>query len=290
MEQRLQTESASPRISANLSEMERRILELLARGHTVKSIASETGWTVVSINERLRNARRKTGAASSRELARLFVESSDPEKIDLAPPAALPSDIATSSSSEKASRYAKGLAMLALFLLTITGVGGVLVQGNAVESAESTMSLHDPLIDDMLATLDRRPELPNSPEHAGQLLEREGAVALVRKLHGIARAKGGEDARHAARAFGAILTDLAHRGGATGQARVTCSASVCELAMKTSAPLPSAGIVPGDARADDAELRRALAGAGFSEVITLRGRVGGGNSGYAGYWMKKAAS
>lgn len=54
----------------NVKEVE--VLRLLAAGHTVKSIAASLGRSEASINERLRDARRKTGVGSSRELARLI--------------------------------------------------------------------------------------------------------------------------------------------------------------------------------------------------------------------------
>lgn len=53
-----------------LSVRELEVLRLLAEGHTIKSIAAQLGRTEASINERLRDARRKTGVGSSRELAR----------------------------------------------------------------------------------------------------------------------------------------------------------------------------------------------------------------------------
>ena len=46
-------------------------MKLLAHGHTAKTIATLEGLSVNVVNERLRSARRKTGAVSSRELARL---------------------------------------------------------------------------------------------------------------------------------------------------------------------------------------------------------------------------
>ncbi|MFM5953120.1 MAG: helix-turn-helix transcriptional regulator [Novosphingobium sp.] len=55
-----------------LSDKELEVLRLLAAGHTVKSIAVSLGRSEASINERLRDARRKTGVGSSRELARLL--------------------------------------------------------------------------------------------------------------------------------------------------------------------------------------------------------------------------
>lgn len=57
---------------AALTDKELEILRLLTAGHTVKSIAVRLGRSEASINERLRDARRKTGVGSSRELARLL--------------------------------------------------------------------------------------------------------------------------------------------------------------------------------------------------------------------------
>ena len=58
-----------------LNVHERRVLLLLARGHTAKSVANLSGMSVNAVNEHLRSARRKTGAASSRELARTLSDS-----------------------------------------------------------------------------------------------------------------------------------------------------------------------------------------------------------------------
>lgn len=68
-----------------LTDKELEILHLLAAGHTVKSIAVRLGRSEASINERLRDARRKTGVGSSRELARLLdAQKIWDTKIDLA--------------------------------------------------------------------------------------------------------------------------------------------------------------------------------------------------------------
>ena len=69
-----------------LTARELEILRLLTAGHTVKSIAVRLGRSEASINERLRDARRKTGVGSSRELARLIDEQKIWDKNpDLAP-------------------------------------------------------------------------------------------------------------------------------------------------------------------------------------------------------------
>jgi DNA-binding CsgD family transcriptional regulator len=62
-------------VNAGLSRLtkgEREVLRLLARGHDVKSAASELGVSAGAVNERLREARRKLGVSSSREAARIL--------------------------------------------------------------------------------------------------------------------------------------------------------------------------------------------------------------------------
>lgn len=72
---------------AKLNAKELEILRLLAEGHTVKSIAAGLDRSEASINERLREARRKTGVGSSRELARLLdAQKIWDKKIDLSSP------------------------------------------------------------------------------------------------------------------------------------------------------------------------------------------------------------
>ncbi|MDT8757397.1 DUF4019 domain-containing protein [Sphingomonas psychrotolerans] len=57
-----------------LTEREKETLRLLVRGYDAKSIAQRLGLSVHTVNERLRDARRKLGVASSREAARLLAE------------------------------------------------------------------------------------------------------------------------------------------------------------------------------------------------------------------------
>ena len=64
------TDHGCPAI-AELTDKELEVLRLLTAGHTIKSIATALDRSEASINERLRDARRKTGIGSSRELARL---------------------------------------------------------------------------------------------------------------------------------------------------------------------------------------------------------------------------
>ncbi|WP_312489954.1 LuxR C-terminal-related transcriptional regulator [Sphingomonas sp.] len=62
----------------NLTDKEAAVLHLLARGHDVKSAAAELGLSIHTVHERLREARRKTGASSSRGAARLLTEGTAP--------------------------------------------------------------------------------------------------------------------------------------------------------------------------------------------------------------------
>ena len=55
---------------AALTDKEKETLRLLLRGHDAKSSARELGLSVHTVNERLRDARRKLGVTSSREAAR----------------------------------------------------------------------------------------------------------------------------------------------------------------------------------------------------------------------------
>lgn len=61
-----------------LSEREKETLRFLLVGHDAKSIALKQGLSVHTINERLRDARRKLGVSSSREAARLLAEAEHP--------------------------------------------------------------------------------------------------------------------------------------------------------------------------------------------------------------------
>jgi DNA-binding CsgD family transcriptional regulator len=64
-----------------LTEKEKQTLRLMLRGHDAKSLARHLGLSVHTVNERLRDARRKLEVSSSREAARLVLqeESRTPE-------------------------------------------------------------------------------------------------------------------------------------------------------------------------------------------------------------------
>jgi DNA-binding CsgD family transcriptional regulator len=60
-----------------LTEKEKQTLRMIVRGHDAKSIARSLNLSVHTINERLREARRKVAVSSSREAARLLFEAED---------------------------------------------------------------------------------------------------------------------------------------------------------------------------------------------------------------------
>ncbi|MFD1951453.1 DUF4019 domain-containing protein [Sphingomonas arantia] len=66
-----------------LTEKEKQTLRLIVRGHDAKSTARSLGLSVHTINERLRDARRKLAVSSSREAARILLQA---DGIDAAGP------------------------------------------------------------------------------------------------------------------------------------------------------------------------------------------------------------
>jgi len=69
----------------SLTSREKETLRMLLAGHEAKSIASELGLSVHTVNDRLRNARQKLGVTSSREAARILGEAEAQEPKNLAP-------------------------------------------------------------------------------------------------------------------------------------------------------------------------------------------------------------
>ena len=66
-----------------LTEKEKQTLRLIVRGHDAKSIARHLGLSIHTVNERLRDARRKLEVSSSRGAARLLLdtEGDDPQNL-----------------------------------------------------------------------------------------------------------------------------------------------------------------------------------------------------------------
>jgi DNA-binding CsgD family transcriptional regulator len=109
-----------------LTEKELEILRLLTAGHTVKSIAVRLGRSEASINERLRDARRKTGVGSSRELARhLAAQKFWDKNIDLQSHSSTPDDEVPPANPGRLR--SKGTIIM-LIALSVAAVGIIVTQ------------------------------------------------------------------------------------------------------------------------------------------------------------------
>ncbi|WP_380784299.1 helix-turn-helix transcriptional regulator [Sphingomonas sp. R86520] len=113
--------------SPPLSAVELQVLTLLARGHTTKSIAATLDLSVYAVNERLREARRKTGAASSRELARRLATQENWDKQigvpDENPHSAEPESPSAAIAARRRSRsFVIMLAIVSVFGLAVVAL------------------------------------------------------------------------------------------------------------------------------------------------------------------------
>lgn len=133
--------SVRSRTFSDLTDREQEILHLLAAGHTVKSIAASLGRTEASIAERLRDARRKTGIGSSRELARLLASEQNGDqkngdrKTDL-PSASAATDHPDAPASAGRS-WMKGRTIMLVALPLVAGL--TLVGADALHRAAPPM-------------------------------------------------------------------------------------------------------------------------------------------------------
>lgn len=126
---------------SRLNEAERRVLRLLAEGHIAKSIAAELGTSPAAVNERLREARRKTGVGSSRELARLL-KAQENRHEQMGVGRAASSDAALAQTEAEPWRPQTGVfAMVALFLIAAAGAAALMSQ-----TPQASTNEIDPLI------------------------------------------------------------------------------------------------------------------------------------------------
>jgi DNA-binding CsgD family transcriptional regulator len=123
-----------------LTDKELEVLRLLAVGHTVKSIATRLDRTEASINERLRDARRKTGVGSSRELARLL----DTRKIwdrniDLPPESSAANNPGQPQSAGRP--WSKGMLVM-LLTLPAAVIGLLVTTTNPMQQTAPMQTVH----------------------------------------------------------------------------------------------------------------------------------------------------
>ena len=194
-----------------LNDAERQVLLLLAEGHTAKSVANELSSTPAAVNERLREARRKTGVGSSRELARLL-KSQEIRDEELGVGSATSSSAATVPTDAGSRRSKTGVvAMLFISLVAVAGAAALLGQQAPVNDV-------DPLLGSPLET---------APDPAA-------LHSQIRTETRDADWSGRTEAAIRARALQIPLI------GKNGNAlRVTCATKLCEIAGSIRVPAMS---------------------------------------------------
>lgn len=144
----------------DLTDREKEVLRLLLAGHTAKSAAAELDLSVHTVNDYLREARKKLGVTSSREAARILAESEAaapspaprtapdkdaPDQIGIPPPADRVDNRTAMEGWSPSNRVALwiigGIAMTALVLALalLAGTSGA-PNGATEQGAEKAMS------------------------------------------------------------------------------------------------------------------------------------------------------
>ena len=195
---------SSKRINiTRLNEAERRVLRLLAEGHTAKSIAAELDTTPAAVNERLREARRKTGAGSSRELARLLRSQENRHEQMGVGRGGSPAAVLASPDAKPWRPHTGVFAMIAFGLLAAAGAAALVFQQPA------TTNEVDPLVAGPIERFNQPAD-----QHAKVRAEKRDA----------------EWADKTEAAIRARLTRIPLIGENGNALRVTCGATLCEIA------------------------------------------------------------
>ncbi|MBH0113417.1 hypothetical protein I5E68_10700 [Novosphingobium sp. YJ-S2-02] len=240
---------------ARLAPGEREVLSLFGEGHTAKSVASLTGLSVAAVNERLRSARRKTGFASSRELARaLRLQENRDEKIGLADAAPMPSG----SSGTKPVLKSGRIVMTAIVAALVAGTALFLSQ--PAQEPKASRSPADALLGGLVA---HSPDLP----------------ALHERVRTEPRDEGwAQSAEAALRSRYAQVPDLLAEGN---RLRVVCAKSLCEVAGTFPADLGE------EALADIVEALQSRVLFDDVEAAGFRHMGGGFSDAFVFYWGRK---
>lgn len=211
---------------SRLNEAELRVLRLLGEGHTVKSIANLIGFTPVAVNERLREARRKTGVGSSRELARVLKAHENCHKqfgVGETDHSALP----VIESDANVWRPQTGvIVMIALFLVVTAGAAALMSQ--APTSSQAT----DPVYGVILGEQDPIKLFSDmKAQGTEQQMTGEGSRSMMRGLYAKVRAERRDVgwASETEQGLRAAFTRIPKVGARGSRLSVTCAASLCEV-------------------------------------------------------------
>ena len=128
---------------ASLTDREREVLSLLLAGHTAKSIAIELDLSVHTVNDYLREARKKLGVSTSREAARILgdTDAQPPSRLGTEQmgmhPAAADVDTPTPSQQPGARFYLPWI--IGGFLMIAAAIAAALILSSAgtTEAAQS---------------------------------------------------------------------------------------------------------------------------------------------------------
>ena len=201
---------------SQLSEAERRVLRLLAQGHTAKSIASALSSTPTAINERLRQARRKTGVGSSREVARLLTAHENRhDKIEVAPETGRQFHGPT-ASGDLARFHRSGAALMIIALVAALGIATYFAGQPPTRPGLGTTAINDPIVG----------RIPPSSEF--------GTDQLYSRVR--AEQRDPNWAPQIERRLRDYLTSVRYVDGANNRLRVMCGSSLCEAAGVIDAP------------------------------------------------------
>ncbi len=129
----------------DIPEREKQVLRLLLTGHNAKSIGRELGLSTNTVNERLRDSRRKLGVGSSREAARVLAsyEPDTPNIFGNKPfgiaPASPPTDQAVGPNANERNRaIQKGLI--------VTTISAICLASAALSYAASSTPSGPPMV------------------------------------------------------------------------------------------------------------------------------------------------
>lgn len=138
-----------------LSDKEKATLRLIVRGHDAKSIARTLDLSVHTINERLRDARRKMAVSSSREAARLLLEAEEQGRRQCTPEnlgdSLLGADAPAAAVDQGRRRVHRRTVTIGVLVMTLTlgllTLTGLLQAPSAPPPAHTTMqTAPDPAI------------------------------------------------------------------------------------------------------------------------------------------------
>jgi DNA-binding CsgD family transcriptional regulator len=229
-----------------LNDAERRVLRLLAQGHTAKSIANVTGSTPAAVNERLREARRKTGIGSSRELARLLrAQENRHEQIGLAERCSADSSL-SQSDAERRRPQSGVIAMIAILLLTAAGAAALMSQ------QPQTANESDPLFASIFAQQPDPMQIfasrPKSREEMDRALAGAGYWSVMRQLHAKVHSEP-RDTAWASKTENGLrkaLVSIPRVGEQGTELRVVCGSTLCEIAGTVDTPPETSGAAARD--------------------------------------------